>query len=423
MLTTIRVAAQKWVKGHHNEVNLESEKEFGMVVARQVEIEKNLRQFQEHVEGYINSLRDTCTLQGNVSGDLLYFFDANSENRKQADQYHNVCSKMYSTQWKELSDDLKNEVLEPISAHLKLFPTVMEMVKKRKRRLQEVQSYRRQVLQLAKTAKTKNAEKFKRKSDKLNQAEALFQRIHLDLVETIESCRKISEELLLQCSYKIMEAQQSFYNKSHKETSPLRQTSAIFKKTAEEKTKQIEDRLKQMVEGFKRGEYAAEATLPAANALPTEALSPPCRSTETKIEENFLQIFDAEIPFEFLHREYAPSPEEYLHMREQRMEPSEAQAIQMATSIFSGLPDDDNTEQAVYAYRAKEDGELSFSAGDIIEVVERREDGWWLGALANNRGIFPCNYTRPFISHAKGGTSEACSAVHRGAGTNHVSSC
>ena len=42
--------------------------------------EKNLKTFQQHVTGYVSALRDTCSLQTNVSGDLLYFFEAKSEN-------------------------------------------------------------------------------------------------------------------------------------------------------------------------------------------------------------------------------------------------------------------------------------------------------------------------------------------------------
>mmetsp|Transcript_12714 Transcript_12714/g.25954 ORF Transcript_12714/g.25954 Transcript_12714/m.25954 type:complete len:135 (+) Transcript_12714:458-862(+) len=125
--------------------------------------------------------------------------------------------------------------------------------------------------------------------------------------------------------------------------------------------------------------------------------SSPSKSTETKIEENYHQVFDAGTPFEFLHREYAPSPEEYLHLKEQEMKPRKQQAMQMSNVIFSAIAGDDNREQAVFSYLAKEEGELSFSKGDVIDVVERLEDGWWLGALGNSRGVFPCNHTRPFI--------------------------
>jgi len=85
-----------------------------------------------------------------------------------------------------LTELLKKEVLEPLNEHIKHFPIVMAMVKKRKRKLQDVQAYRRQVLQLGKTAKTKNSEKYNHKKEKLGRAEAIFAKINNDLLEVLE---------------------------------------------------------------------------------------------------------------------------------------------------------------------------------------------------------------------------------------------
>lgn len=42
------------------------------------------------------------------------------------------------------------------------------------------------------------------------------------------------------------------------------------------------------------------------------------------------------------------------------------------------------------------EGDLSFNAGDRIEIVERTEstDDWWTGKLDGRQGIFPGNYTQ-----------------------------
>lgn len=49
---------------------------------------------------------------------------------------------------------------------------------------------------------------------------------------------------------------------------------------------------------------------------------------------------------------------------------------------------------ALYDYDAEEQEELSFKEGDVIEVIQRSDDGWWYGKLSNGKtGLFPSNFT------------------------------
>ena len=47
------------------------------------------------------------------------------------------------------------------------------------------------------------------------------------------------------------------------------------------------------------------------------------------------------------------------------------------------------TAVALFDYAAQADEELSFSEGDIIEIVTRDASGWWSGRLRNKLGYFP----------------------------------
>ena len=51
---------------------------------------------------------------------------------------------------------------------------------------------------------------------------------------------------------------------------------------------------------------------------------------------------------------------------------------------------------ALYDYTATADGDLTFKAGDRIEIVRKGEDGseWWIGKLNGSEGQFPANYTQ-----------------------------
>ncbi|KAM7348695.1 nostrin isoform 1-T2 [Cochliomyia hominivorax] len=48
--------------------------------------------------------------------------------------------------------------------------------------------------------------------------------------------------------------------------------------------------------------------------------------------------------------------------------------------------------KALYNYTPKLYDELELNPGDIIEVHAKQDDGWWLGALRNQVGIFPATY-------------------------------
>ncbi|XP_038563040.1 GRB2-related adapter protein 2a [Micropterus salmoides] len=65
------------------------------------------------------------------------------------------------------------------------------------------------------------------------------------------------------------------------------------------------------------------------------------------------------------------------------------------TSETMPLPQRSSTMQvkALYNFTAEEDDELGFSAGDIIEVLDRSDPSWWKGRLRGRSGLFPANYT------------------------------
>ena len=57
---------------------------------------------------------------------------------------------------------------------------------------------------------------------------------------------------------------------------------------------------------------------------------------------------------------------------------------------------------ATHPYAAEDDDELSFEAGEIINVVEfdgeeEQDDGWLMGINTKTsiKGVFPANFTQP----------------------------
>lgn len=48
--------------------------------------------------------------------------------------------------------------------------------------------------------------------------------------------------------------------------------------------------------------------------------------------------------------------------------------------------------RALFNYTPKLYDELELQPGDILDIHIKQEDGWWLGALRGQVGIFPATY-------------------------------
>lgn len=58
----------------------------------------------------------------------------------------------------------------------------------------------------------------------------------------------------------------------------------------------------------------------------------------------------------------------------------------------SGSPRTGMWVRALYDYESDDQTNLSFSQGDVIQVLTQLESGWWDGVIHNQRGWFPSNY-------------------------------
>ncbi|XP_065071787.1 drebrin-like protein [Rhopilema esculentum] len=64
--------------------------------------------------------------------------------------------------------------------------------------------------------------------------------------------------------------------------------------------------------------------------------------------------------------------------------------------------------KALYDYQAEGEDEVSFDPGDIIEEIEKVDDGWWKGrAPSGAYGLFPANYVELLDSQEATGTTES----------------
>ncbi|XP_069742861.1 CD2-associated protein isoform X2 [Narcine bancroftii] len=53
--------------------------------------------------------------------------------------------------------------------------------------------------------------------------------------------------------------------------------------------------------------------------------------------------------------------------------------------------------EATFDYIPQNEDELEIKTGDVIEIIEEVEEGWWKGLLNEKTGLFPCNFVKELI--------------------------
>nr|XP_056705441.1 sorbin and SH3 domain-containing protein 1 [Euleptes europaea] len=95
--------------------------------------------------------------------------------------------------------------------------------------------------------------------------------------------------------------------------------------------------------------------------------------------------------------DYADLPLTHSPSRSMTASPQQPQALPLGTSPDrSHTPQDMLSYQALYSYIPQNDDELELRDGDVVDVMEKCDDGWFVGTSRRTRqfGTFPGNYVK-----------------------------
>ncbi|XP_054840069.1 sorbin and SH3 domain-containing protein 1 isoform X3 [Eublepharis macularius] len=95
--------------------------------------------------------------------------------------------------------------------------------------------------------------------------------------------------------------------------------------------------------------------------------------------------------------DYADLPLAHSPSRSMTASPQQPQALPLGTSPDrSHTPQDILSYQALYSYIPQNDDELELRDGDVVDVMEKCDDGWFVGTSRRTRqfGTFPGNYVK-----------------------------
>mmetsp|Transcript_25494 Transcript_25494/g.45301 ORF Transcript_25494/g.45301 Transcript_25494/m.45301 type:complete len:401 (-) Transcript_25494:334-1536(-) len=389
----IKASKRRFLQG---EVKDSGDSEFDGKYTQYQSIESALMMFQEQVKHLCDHFQRSLEFESMIAVDLLYFFDSNSTHREDAKLYLKKC-RGASQKFGSMVESIRDNVLEPLNTHIRLLPTIKKMVKKRNNKRIDLRAYKQRLEE----SRQKSGKKYLKKLMKFQRAEAIFEKINQDLMRLFDDYISYREKLLDTFIPHIIDMQKAFFSMGANKCLELADMLANLEPHAQAKpkplNKKIQDIEKDMAQfetTFAKGAAAAQANpvagttadgqYPTANSPPTKTPhappSPPRRLLDFKfnVSNPYAAVwvnkpFDTKLPFEERHRLNAPSEEIYNKNKRRSF------------------------EIAVYGYNNSNPDELSFNPGDLIEVLEIREGGWWMGTVKDKSGLFPCNYTQPHV--------------------------
>ncbi|CAG8569898.1 1649_t:CDS:10, partial [Racocetra fulgida] len=69
-----------------------------------------------------------------------------------------------------------------------------------------------------------------------------------------------------------------------------------------------------------------------------------------------------------------------------------AQKTKTVTANKPSAPVSTKNSTAIYDFATEDSGELPFNKGDVLEIIEKDDNGWWLAKMNDDQGWVPSNY-------------------------------
>lgn len=354
---------------------------------------------------------------GRVAAAVMGFYNQDAPQHREAQAWTSLMYKEHDRLFEQFHATVSGSVHASVAAHVALFPRVRELAEKRKRKLTDVDAYRRQ-LRHAKEKRRQDPEVVRHKEEKLRAAEGVYARLDRDLTKLCGAYEAYKSTMLNEQLAALAAAQ-----------------SALFEGVGS----QVASQLAPVAEGFASGVDLA-TSLPAMTAAFVRLLDEDSHTENLgAAAEGNLGVPEPVSPLLVptaghhgisgplaRHTERAPFEKPFAQRHQEMAPASDAVSTDRAGTAARGLASESGgSREPAFLGRVKDsmvppggdvgvtalepqpagfvtamydrgeagEEELDFSYGDVITVVSTDPSGWWYGELNGVRGLFPANYT------------------------------
>nr|CAD7401307.1 unnamed protein product [Timema poppensis] len=160
-----------------------------------------------------------------------------------------------------------------------------------------------------------------------------------------------------------------------------------FRKLLQRSQPRISEKLKQLLKKWAEGDFKSD---PQLNLIP---------SLYSKLKQEGMDFSAHSDMVKQLGYLICLFINKYLSLKESpKLQGSLYPSTSLATNHVATLSSEPRKVRALYDFEAAEDNEITFSAGEIIHVLDDSDSNWWKGFNLRGEGLFPSNFVTADLS-------------------------
>lgn len=338
---------------------------------------------QKHVKHYLHCLKELHEASKGLSHCLL---EIHEKEWPKHDVYENNAYEMDHVN-EDLQEKIKESVLVPLDQYLSQFAELREKISKRGRKLVDYDSQRHtfEALQQHQQGKQNDDSKLNKSRDQLEEARRVYESLNNELHDELPALYENRLPLIITVFQRLFSSKISYH-----------EDSAVIQKSYLETVEQL-------AKATEKGSFGSSAS--------SESHHQPSSINQNKMQSHTKA---ANHP-----QSITPTTTSFIGHQTNNNNIAANQFSTNGNSNASSkaIENSDTTSQqasgsskppvllhkvrATYKYLAEDEDELSFEAGEIIQVIEyddplEQEEGWLIGIKESNgqKGLFPANFTK-----------------------------
>lgn len=333
---------------------------------------------QKHVKQYMNCLKELHEASKGLSQCLL---EMHERDWPKHDVFENNAYELDHVN-EDLEEKLKESVLVPLEQYLGQFAEIREKIAKRGRKLVDYDSQRHtfEALQQHQLGKQHDDSKLNKSRDQLEEARRVYESLNNELHDELPLLYENRLPFIITVFQRLFSSKFAYHSENAGIQKSYMETVELLAKATE------------------------KGSLNSASRTYSHKLAPPSDNATGAITG----VIDSKQSQKSRHSNGNNTGEDDHRQPSQQSKESIGNQNQVVNATSNVVTNSGNKPpvylhkvKATYKYIAEDDDELTFEAGETIQVIEyddplEQEEGWLMGIKESTgeKGLFPANFTK-----------------------------